>query len=90
MPWPLLRVIEGLLAIVFAAGVLLVVFGFSATVADGQPVDRFRMYGFVMGPGGAAAVVGVFLVAAVWFGFNAIRGGSTPTNGSERDSARKG
>ena len=86
MPLSLLRVMEGLLALVYVAGVLASIFFWTIVMRTG-PNEIFGIW--VTPINGFVAIV-VCMLGAIWFGSNAIRGESTPTEGSERDSARKG
>lgn len=91
LPLPVLRVLEGLLAVACLCGafygILFVGVAAVAWAAESGPVEIFGIrFTALM----AAGVSVAFVLLAVWFGFNAIRGGSTPTEGSERDGARKG
>jgi hypothetical protein len=85
LPLPILRVIEGLLAIVCVTGGLLCVWLFVLA----QTGALNELFGIAAAP--LTAVAGVlFVLAGAWFGRNALFGGTAPTEGSERDSARKG
>jgi uncharacterized membrane protein len=88
LPLPVLRIFEGVLAIMFVDAAITL--GWLGSVMVDLPLPWVELYGVVLTTPVVIAVTLVFLVCSLWFGFNAVRGGSTPAEGSGRDSARQG
>ncbi len=75
LPDRLLRTLEGLLSVLFLGATLLLLLVFSQW-QWGTPGEVF---GVRVTPERAIFAMVVFLSATLWFGFGAIRGGSTPS-----------
>ena len=86
LPLQVLRILEGLLSLVCFGGVLISSWVFAYVRATGQ----LELFGIDMTLAKAGAAIVACSLGVLWFAMNAILGGSTPTEGSERDSAREG
>jgi len=75
-----LRIFEGLIAIVCIAGILASVLVW-AVVMKGGPSELFGIW---VTPTGAFAAIVAFVLGTIWFAVNAIRGGSGETDDSDK------
>jgi uncharacterized membrane protein len=89
---PLIRVVEGVLAVVCLVGVA--VSGFAAyylyAIPDGVLNDQLELFGWYFMRSTVWQWVAMFSLGFIWFAGGAIRGGSTPTEASEHGTARQG
>ena len=80
LPLPMLRILEGLMAIICIAGVLASLFFWAVLMKTGPN----ELFGIWVTPTGAFAAILVFMLGTIWFAVNAIRGGSTKTDTSDK------
>jgi hypothetical protein len=84
LPLPVLRVFEGLMAVVCIIGVLVSVGAWLLVMQGAGPaemnVGHTELFGILVTPTGAFAAIVASVLGAIWFGVNAIRGGLSQTD----------